>query len=38
MSINQAYITNNILSDTKTRPEFWNNYLSLNNRLAAAKT
>lgn len=33
-----AYITNHILSDTTTRPSFWNNYLSLNWRKAAAKT
>jgi hypothetical protein len=33
-----AFITNHILSDTSTRPEFWNNYLSLIWRKAAAKT
>lgn len=34
----QTYITNSILSDTSSRPEFWNNYLSLKNRPVAAKT
>ena len=38
MSDAQAYITNNILSDTWSRPEFWNNYLSLNGRIVSAKT
>lgn len=33
-----AYITNYILSDTSARPVFWNNYLSLRGRSAAAKT
>lgn len=33
-----AYITNYILSDTGARPSFWNNYLSLKGRSAAAKT
>ncbi len=33
-----AFITNYILSDTSSRPEFWNNYLSLSWRPAAAKT
>lgn len=33
-----AFITNHILSDTSSRPEFWNNYLSLRGRKAAAKT
>lgn len=34
----QSYIINTILSDTSARPEFWNNYLSLNWRPVAAKT
>jgi hypothetical protein len=34
----QAYITNTILSDKSSRPEFWNSYLSLNSRKLAAKT
>jgi hypothetical protein len=29
---------NTVLSDTSTRPTFWNNYLALNNRPVAAKT
>jgi len=33
-----AYILNYILSDTSSRPSFWNTYLSLNGRKAAAKT
>lgn len=33
-----AYITNNILSDTGARPAYWNNFLSLSGRKAAAKT
>lgn len=33
-----AYIITNMLSDTSTRPEFWNNYLSLSDRPVAAKT
>ena len=33
-----AYIMNSILSDTETRPAFWNTYLSLGNRKIAAKT
>ena len=33
-----AYIINHILSDTSSRPESWNNYLSLNWRKVAAKT
>jgi len=33
-----AYITNYILSDTSTRPSYWNNFLSLSGRQAAAKT
>lgn len=38
ISAAQAYITNDILSDTSARPEFWNNYLSLKSRPVAAKT
>mgnify|MGYP005621552103 CR=1 FL=1 len=34
----QAYITNSMLSDTSTRPSFWNTYLSLDDRLVWAKT
>lgn len=34
----QAYIMNSILSDTTSRPQFWNNYLSLSDRSVAAKT
>lgn len=33
-----AYITNYILSDTSSRPAFWNNFLSLSWRPAAVKT
>ncbi|MCD5374989.1 transglycosylase domain-containing protein [Candidatus Gracilibacteria bacterium] len=33
-----AFITNHILSDTSSRPEYWNQYLSLRGRKAAAKT
>jgi membrane peptidoglycan carboxypeptidase len=33
-----AFITNHILSDTSSRPEFWNKYLSLSGRKVAAKT
>ena len=33
-----SYIMNNILSDTETRPSFWNTYLSLPWRKMAAKT
>jgi penicillin-binding protein 1A len=33
-----AFITNYILSDTSSRPEFWNKYLSLSGRKVAAKT
>lgn len=33
-----AFITNHILSDTSARPSFWNKYLSLSGRKAAAKT
>ncbi|QFR39220.1 hypothetical protein A9Q91_03215 [Candidatus Gracilibacteria bacterium 28_42_T64] len=38
ISSSQSYIMNNMLSDTSTRPEFWNNYLSLRGRKVAAKT
>lgn len=38
ISENQTFITNKILSDTSARPDFWNNYISLKNRPAAAKT
>lgn len=34
----QAYIINSILSDTSTRPSWWNSFVSLKNRLVAAKT
>jgi membrane carboxypeptidase/penicillin-binding protein PbpC len=34
----QAYINNTMLSNTSTRPTFWNTYLSLNDRKLAAKT
>ena len=33
-----AYIINSILSDEKSRPEFWNNYLSIPWRKLASKT
>jgi penicillin-binding protein 1A len=33
-----AYIMNNILSNTESRPSFWNTYLSLSWRKMAAKT
>lgn len=33
-----AYLMNTILSTTSDRPAFWNTYLSLNSRKAAAKT
>ena len=38
ISTSQTYITNTMLSDTSSRPEFWNTYLSLNGRKVAAKT
>jgi len=38
MSDWQAFLLNHILSDTSTRPEFWNRYLSLKWRKVAAKT
>ena len=34
----QAYITNIMISDKSSRPEFWNNYLWLTGRVVAAKT
>lgn len=34
----QAYIINSILSDTSSRPAWWNNYISLKNRTVSAKT
>lgn len=34
----QAYLMNNVLSNSSTRPEFWNNYLTISWRKAAAKT
>ncbi|MDP2091228.1 MAG: transglycosylase domain-containing protein [Candidatus Gracilibacteria bacterium] len=34
----QAYIINDILSDTSSRPSSWNKYISIKNRLVAAKT
>ena len=34
----QAYISNSMLSDTSTRPTFWNNYLALSDRKISAKT
>ncbi len=33
-----AYIMNSILSDTSSRPEFWNSYLTISGRKIAAKT
>jgi hypothetical protein len=29
---------NNVLSNSSTRPEFWNNYLTISGRKSAAKT
>lgn len=34
----QTYLLNTVLSDTSTRPSYWNNFLSLNDRKVAAKT
>ncbi len=34
----QSYIITEMLSDTSTRPAWWNNYLSLSNRKVSAKT
>ena len=33
-----AYITNRILADSSSRPEFWNNFLTLSGRPASVKT
>lgn len=33
-----AFITNHMLSDTTSRPEYWNKFLSLSGRKVAAKT
>ena len=38
ISDSTAYIMNRILSDTNSRPTFWNNYLSLSWRPVAVKT
>lgn len=38
MWADQAYLMNNILSDTSSRPSAWNNFLSLPDRTMAAKT
>lgn len=38
ISADQSYILNSILSDTSSRPSWWNKYLSLKNRVVAAKT
>jgi len=38
ISKDQSYIINHILSDSPTRPKFWNNYLTLKDRKLAAKT
>ena len=38
ISENQTYIMNHILSDSGTRPPFWNTYMTLNDRKLAAKT
>lgn len=38
MSPWQAYIMNSMLSDSSTRPTFWNTYLTINGRKVAAKT
>ncbi len=34
----QAYLINSILSDTSSRPSWWNKYISIKNRQVAAKT
>lgn len=34
----QTYLINSVLSDTSTRPIFWNTYLDLSDRKVAAKT
>lgn len=38
ISEDQAYIINSVLSDTSSRPSGWNKYISIKNRLVAAKT
>lgn len=38
ISKGQTYLINNVLSNSSTRPEFWNNYLTISGRKAAAKT
>lgn len=38
MDESTAYIINNMLSDTKSRPSWWNSTMALNWRVAAAKT
>ena len=38
ISKDQSYIINTILSDSTTRPEFWNNYLTIPWRSLATKT
>lgn len=38
ISKNQAYIMNHILSDSTTRPTFWNTYMTLPDRKLSAKT
>ncbi len=38
ISKDQSYIINSILSNLSARPASWNPYLSLNNRIVAAKT
>lgn len=38
ISAGQTYIINKMLSDTESRPAFWNTYLSLPGRSVAAKT
>lgn len=38
ISKGQTYLMNSVLSNTSTRPTFWNTYLALNNRTVAAKT
>ncbi len=38
ISEDQTYIMNHILSDSSTRPKFWNTYMTLNDRKLAAKT
>lgn len=38
MSKWQSYLMNNVLSNSATRPTFWNNYLTISGRKVAAKT